>query len=285
MTPMTWYGIPPIRSSRPIGLRFGKKNFADFVADHDDRRAELVFLRRDRAARGEVVLLDREVVAVDRVRVDLPRPRVRRRRHRVVLALDRPSACRRRQHRPHERHVGREDARAPLPLEPLRARDVVAEPRIAPEREGVGAEETAGEVVLHVSAHPLDDRDDGDQEHHADHDAEQREEALELLDADLGEREAHGFEDGTDRKSAGTRRCVDHLARLRPHSYRSASTGSSFAARIAGSIPNSTPVIALAPSAATIASGGTDALIGVALRMITDDDAAEDQADDRADRR
>jgi len=43
------------------------------------------------------------------------------------------------------------------------------------------------------------------------------------------------------------------------YSYLNASTGSNLDARIAGSIPKITPVIALAPSAATIANGGIDA--------------------------
>src|SRR5262249_31833534 len=158
-------------------------------------------------------------------------------RHHLFLALDGPPR-RGGQHGAHEAHVRLIEAGTPLPLEPFRARHVVAEPRIPAEREGVGAEETTGEVVLHVAAHPFPDRHDGDQEHHADHHAQQREKALELLDADLGEREAHCLEDGH-------------------YSYRNASTGSSFDARIAGSMPKITPVIALAPRAATMASGGT----------------------------
>ena len=46
---------------------------------------------------------------------------------------------------------------------------------------------------------PVDDRHDGDEEHHADHDAEQGEEALELLHADLLEGEPDGFEEGHGR--------------------------------------------------------------------------------------
>ena len=86
-------------------------------------------------------------------------------------------------------------ARPALPLEPLLARGVVAEPRIPAQRERVRAEQAAREVVLHVLRHAFDDRDDRDQEHDADHDAEQGEEALELLDADLLQREADGFEE------------------------------------------------------------------------------------------
>ena len=54
-----------------------------------------------------------------------------------------------------------------------------------------------------------------------------------------------------------------------PHSYLSASTGSNLDARIAGSIPNSTPITALAPRAATTAMGGTDAAMGLYWRTST----------------
>src|SRR5687767_22779 len=50
---------------------------------------------------------------------------------------------------------------------------------------------------------------------------------------------------------------------IQPYSYLSATTGSSFAAFAAGSIPNSTPVTQLVASAATTASGGTLAATGV----------------------
>ena len=74
-----------------------------------------------------------------------------------------------------------------------------------------------------------------------------------------------------------------HAYCRRRHSYRSAATGSSFAARAAGSIPNSTPVIALAPSAATIASGGTLAAIGVSASMSSATPAPRTSPIDRAD--
>ena len=87
-------------------------------------------------------------------------------------------------------------ARPPLPLPPLVLGDVVPEPGEAAEREGVRAEHAAGEVLLDVLAHALDDRHDGDEEHDADHHAEQGEEALELLHADLLEREPDGLVEG-----------------------------------------------------------------------------------------
>ena len=54
----------------------------------------------------------------------------------------------------------------------------------------------AGEVLLDVLAHARHDGHDRDQEHDADHHAEQGEEALELLHADLLEREPDGFVEG-----------------------------------------------------------------------------------------
>ena len=70
------------------------------------------------------------------------------------------------------------DARPPLPLAPLRAGDVVAEPRIAPKRERIRAEQLGRRSRPRRTRHSLHDRHDGDEEHHADGDAEQREEAL-----------------------------------------------------------------------------------------------------------
>ena len=55
-----------------------------------------------------------------------------------------------------------------------------------------------------------------------------------------------------------------------PYSCLSAATGSSRLARSAGSMPNTIPVIALDTSAASTASGGTDASIGEMLRTIVD---------------
>src|SRR5205823_2327777 len=89
--------------------------------------------------------------------------------------------------------VGVVHPRPPLPLEPLRACGVVAEPRVAPQREGIGTEQPPGEIILHVSAHALDDGHHGDQKHHPNHDADEREEALELLHADLREGESNRF--------------------------------------------------------------------------------------------
>ena len=66
----------------------------------------------------------------------------------------------------------------------------------------------------------LDDRDDGDEEHDADRDADEREEALELLHADLGEGEADGFEERHVRArrvaGRGCLRCTGVNRRVRP---------------------------------------------------------------------
>src|SRR5262249_48018630 len=110
-----------------------------------------------------------------------------------------------RQKRLEEVDVRRVDARPALPLEPLFARRVVAEPRESSQRERVRAEDPPREVVLHVPAHALDDGHDRDEEHHADHHAEQREEALQLLDADLLERETDRFDNGHDLIRIATR--------------------------------------------------------------------------------
>ena len=89
------------------------------------------------------------------------------------------------------------DARPALHLPPsCLARRCRRSRRSRRKLEGVDSDELADEIVLHVAAHPLDDRDDGDEEHDADHHAEQREEALQLLHADLREREAHRLENG-----------------------------------------------------------------------------------------
>jgi len=61
------------------------------------------------------------------------------------------------------------------------------------EDERVAGDHLPDQVVLEVVAHPLDDRDDGDEEHDPDGDTDQREEALELLNADLSQGELDGF--------------------------------------------------------------------------------------------
>src|SRR2546426_12490949 len=114
------------------------------------------------------------------------------------------------------------DLRAPQPRLPHRVRHVadlhVGE---SPQPERVHAEDRTRELVRHVAVHPLDHRDDRDEEHHADVHADDGEDALQLLRPDGLEGEAERFEEG-------------HGFTLAAYSYRSASTGSSRAARMAG---------------------------------------------------
>src|SRR3982751_3476240 len=57
-----------------------KKELRHFIADDDDRRAELDLLLRKRTPIAQIVLLDREVITSDGVRVDLTWSREGRRR-------------------------------------------------------------------------------------------------------------------------------------------------------------------------------------------------------------
>jgi hypothetical protein len=91
------------------------------------------------------------------------------------------------------------DARPPEPGSPLLFRPgAISEPREAAQGEGVHPEQLRRELVLHVAAHPLHDGDDGDEEHDTDRHAEQCEEALELLHANLREGEPDRFYEGHD---------------------------------------------------------------------------------------
>src|SRR5207302_1198643 len=100
-----------------------------------------------------------------------------------------------RKHALDEVDVGVIDTGAPLPLSPLRHRRVVPEPRKATKGESVGAEDASGKILLDVFRHSLDDRHDGDEEHHADGHAKESEEALELLDPDRVQSESDSFEE------------------------------------------------------------------------------------------
>ena len=88
------------------------------------------------------------------------------------------------------------DARTPRVLAPrLLAHVADVHVGTTPKRERVLADDLGREVFLDVAAHALDDRHDGDQEHHADHDTKQGEEALQLLHPDLRQREPNGLEE------------------------------------------------------------------------------------------
>ena len=151
-------------------IQVRKEVLRDFVADHGD--GEPSSYSCGEITRPEVrsyFLIVKYSPSTAWVSTCL-RARVRARTHERLSGsrspTARPAAARR-----ERSDVGVIEARPTLPLEPLRARRVVAEPRISSKRERVGAEQAAGEIVLHVSAHALDDRHDGDEEHHADHDA------------------------------------------------------------------------------------------------------------------
>src|SRR5450759_910854 len=133
----------------------------------------------------DIILLDREVIAIDGVRFHLLRPGVLRLRLQVFLALDRVPRSGR-QHASDERQIRVIDARTSEPGAPLFfGAGAVAEPGEAAQRERVDAQQLRREVVLHVAAHALHDRNHCDQEHDADANAEEREEAFQLLHADL----------------------------------------------------------------------------------------------------
>src|SRR6185295_2896319 len=93
------------------------------------------------------------------------------------------------------------DSRPPLPLTPLLLGGV-AEIRSPAKLERIDSKKLCSEVVLHVIAHAFDDGDDGNEEHDTDSHAEQREEALQLLHADLREREPDCVQKGHETASA-----------------------------------------------------------------------------------
>jgi hypothetical protein len=78
------------------------------------------------------------------------------------------------------------------PLPPLLLAGVHLDRRRPGDRQRVQAVDGAGEVLLHVPVHALHDADHRDEEHDADDHAHHAEEALQLLGADLREREADG---------------------------------------------------------------------------------------------
>src|SRR5207245_2739289 len=77
----------------PDWIEPGKEELRHLVADDHYARSELRFLLREDAAAAQIVLLDREVVAVDGMRVYLPRPREWRGRPEILAALDGPASA------------------------------------------------------------------------------------------------------------------------------------------------------------------------------------------------
>src|SRR4051812_39732441 len=80
----------PVNAELAIDRRqVGEEEARYLVADDDDRSTELVLLLTDRPTRTEIVLLDREVISLHRVHLDLLLPRdVFRPRVQHALALD-----------------------------------------------------------------------------------------------------------------------------------------------------------------------------------------------------
>jgi len=76
----------------------------------------------------------------------------------------------------HQRHVLRRNDRPALDAAVLLVVDEADLDGVAADLERVDADDRAGEALAHVGVHPLNDRDDRDQERHRDDDAEQREE-------------------------------------------------------------------------------------------------------------
>src|SRR6185503_1977269 len=175
----------------------------------------------------------------------------------------------------------------PPPILVLDEREVDRRP---PHLERVGAHHRVGDVLLHVGVHPLDDRNDRDQERDAHDDAEEREERAKLVRPDLRQRGEKDVSESHRRRwvSAAVARAwataVAFSARLRRgvqpvppsthqrrrrcreqskpkgfYSYRSAATGSRRAARIAGRRPNRMPVNAETINAAATEPIGVEA--------------------------
>jgi hypothetical protein len=173
------------------------------AADHDHRRARGRLLLAEHPATLDGEVLDGEQAGGhrldDHLRAALA---VRGDRRLPGDVLDGPAGA----HGERVAHgvgVLQHDLRAALELPPLGLAHLAVEVRRLAQVERVDAEELAGEVALDVLRHPVDDAHDGDEEHDADGHAEQGEEALELLHADLAEGEADRFEGGHGRACGG----------------------------------------------------------------------------------
>ena len=118
--------------------------------------------------------------------------------HRPILPLDIGERCRESRRDRHRLRVGERGANHfevrlgehrppgdPLPHLVVEEADL---DWCAPYLERVGPDQGAGDVVLDVGIHALDDRHDSDQEGHGDNNAEQREERPQLVDAELVQR-------------------------------------------------------------------------------------------------
>jgi len=122
----------------------------------------------------------------------------------IIVAHDRPAHVGR-EIANHRRRVRDLESRPPTIFFPrgvidITHRDIWATAQF----ECVDADEFTDEVIFHVPAHPLNNRDDGDEEHDTDADAKQGESAFELLRSDCTQREPNSFENG----HGDSRRCT-----------------------------------------------------------------------------
>src|SRR2546422_10859554 len=76
-----------------------------------------------------------------------------------------------------------------------------------PQPERVHAEDRPGELVGHVPIHPLNDRHDGDEKHHADEHTDDGEGTLELLRPDGLQGEANGLDEGRSEERRVGKEC------------------------------------------------------------------------------
>ena len=172
------------------------KGAVDHVrADDQDVLALREFLVGEGTAVLERDVLDREPVAVHADRVGAPGARVATDDLHIGLGLERPARSLG-ERLDHRQQVADVEPRPATILLPDRFVDVAdVDVGATTQLERVHGEQLADEIVLHVLAHPVDDRDDGDEEHHADANAREGEEALELLDPERLEGEPDGFEE------------------------------------------------------------------------------------------
>ena len=86
----------------------------------------------------------------------------------------------------HLRVLGR-DLRSPQHDTPIVLAEQSDPLRHPPHLKRVRSHHVVGDVLLHISVHPLDDRDDGDEKGDADDDPEQREKRAEFVRSNLPE--------------------------------------------------------------------------------------------------
>src|SRR3954470_5697736 len=175
-------------------IEVGEVSLGNLLADDDHRGADRVFLLVEHATPRDRQVLDQEVFRRSRLRQNL-RPATREFRAAIGSGdvLHRPTRAGRECLAHRERILDR-DLGTPLPRLPLLFRDVVLDVGKCAEIEGVYAEKLPGEILLDIPVHSLHDRHDRDEEHPADRDTDEGEEALQLLHSQRAKRQANGFE-------------------------------------------------------------------------------------------